>query len=304
MVHCSNSLLLRAVGRLSICAGFCWAVSAQSALGQDCRIYTVVHDLRTSNAGAPTKNESSEARSIVGRSLSLFHAGTVYDYLDSIGEVTVFDPACGGFWLVSPSRRKVAWASLTELQRLVDEDEERAATHCLKLATLSDHEHPIELNRTRFLLAPDFRETWDAERSQLRLNGSFCEYRVRCTPPQSPTFVEAYFRYADWTAKLNYLLHPRVLWPASRIRLNAVLRERRVLPIEVELAVTPRQEMRLCAKHSLSWTLESKDRAMIRDFEAMLQDKHFERISFRTFRRGTLEPGVVTESTARPATLR
>lgn len=270
------------------------------AAGQDCRIYTAIYDLRPPTAGGPSKDARPESPPILGRNVSLFHGGKVYDYLDTLGEVTIFEPAREGFALISKSRMKIAWVSLAELQRQLDEAEERASAHCLELAASKVPLHRRELEWTRFQLAPDFRESWDASRQQLRLTSPLCEYRVRCTTVESPQFVETYTRYADWTARLNYLLHPQALAPEPRLHLNATLRRRRVLPIEVELTATPRQELRLCAKHSLVWSLDAKDRGMIRDFESMLKDEHFERVSFDAFQRAALlEPTTVSQSSAR-----
>jgi hypothetical protein len=284
----------------ALVAGFGLQLTAMviPAIAQDCRVYTIVHDSRSPAAGSTGKSAKSDTRPIVGRSLSLFHAGKVYDYLDSMGEVTVFEPARGGFTLISPSRRKIAWVALADLQRQLSDAEERASAHCLNLAASPDPLKSRELRWTRFLLAPEFEESWDAQRQQLQLKSELCEYRVRCTVTEASTIVATYARYADWTARLNYLLHPQAIAPGPRLQLNESLRRHGALPVEVELIAVPRQEVRLCAKHSFAWSLDAKDRAMIREFDAMLTDRHFERVSFEAFQRITLEPQTVSQTSA------
>ncbi|MGH7199902.1 MAG: hypothetical protein ACREJB_04815, partial [Planctomycetaceae bacterium] len=58
-------------------------LSAVPLAAQEFRIYTRVYDAST----------TGEEPAVVTRSLSLFHAGKVYDYIDTLGEVTVFEPA-------------------------------------------------------------------------------------------------------------------------------------------------------------------------------------------------------------------
>lgn len=254
-------------------------------VAQDCRIYTAVYDVRSKDARSSSKTENAEARQIIGRNVTLFHSGKVYDCLDTLGEVTIFEPTRGEFSLISRSRMKIARVSVSELQRLVADAEERAAAHCLQLGDSKDPLAKAQLAWTRFQLAPDFRETWDESRRQLRLTNAFCEYRVTCTPVESPQFVEAYSRFADWTARLNYLLYPQALAPAPRLRLNAALRRQRALPIDVELTAGPKQELHLCAEHKVRWSLDEADRRMIHDSESMLKDRSFELVNFATFQR-------------------
>jgi hypothetical protein len=278
--------------------------TTQPVAAQDCRIYTAVSELRSSAAGNTSKGTKSESRQIVGRNLSLFHGGKVYDYLETLGEVTVYEPAREEFTLISRSRMKIARVSFAELQRMVDAAEERAAAHCLQLSASKDPLQQKQLAWTRFQLAPDFRTKWDATGKQLRLSSPLCEYRVDCTTAESPSFVETYTRYADWTARLNYLLHPQALAPQPRLRLNAALRQHQVLPLAVELTIRLRQELRLVAEHKLAWKLEPSDRGKIHDFERMSKDEHFEPVSFDAFQRATLlEPPTVSQSSTRPPQL-
>lgn len=277
----------------------------QPVAAQDCRIYTAV-ELRSSHAEKTAKGAKPDSRQIVGRSLSLFHGGKVYDYLDTLGEVTIFEPAREQFTLISPSRMKLAHVSFAELQRQLDAAEERAAAHCVLLGASKDPLQQKQLAWTRLQLAPNFRESWDATGKKLHLVSPLCEYRVDCTTtPESPSFVETYARYADWTSRLNYLLHPQSMAPRPRLRLNAALRQHQVLPLAVELTTRLRQEQRLVAEHKLAWKLEPSDRGKIHDSEGMLKDEFFELVSFEAFQRAILlEPPIVSQTSARMPPLR
>src|SRR5688572_4319236 len=62
-----------------------WIVVAAGigpAAGQDMSVYTTVSAV----------GKSSAKPEVIGRSLTLFHAGKVYDYMEDVGEVVILEP--------------------------------------------------------------------------------------------------------------------------------------------------------------------------------------------------------------------
>jgi hypothetical protein len=94
-----------------------------------------------------------------------------------------------------------------------------------------------------------------------------------------------YLEYADWTAKLNYLLHPRALFPAPRISLNRALKTRKLLPLKVELRDNSAGGFHLRAEHQYHWKLTGKDRDDILHWESLRTRGTLRRVKFAEYRR-------------------
>jgi hypothetical protein len=93
-----------------------WMAVAASVSAQECRIYTVVYD----ESGEPTSGvvDRSPQPRVLSRSLSLMHAGKVYDSIDALGEVTIFDPAERRFTILNTKHTLAASVSFDESQTI------------------------------------------------------------------------------------------------------------------------------------------------------------------------------------------
>jgi len=274
--------MFRHYSRTILLAGLPLLVSA-TVFGQDFRMYTAVYD-----ESAATNQRRSEKPEPVSSSLTLFHAGKVYDYISSIGEVTIYEPAHNRFTVLNTSRRMSATVDVDEINHKlrVAEDEVRNRISELIQQDGSDNSSLREV--LKFQLKPEFEETYDAQRKRLTLKSPHMLYEVRCADPETqsaidPEAVEVYLRFADWVKKLNYVLHPRPILPYPRLSLNDSLRRRKLLPTQVELQADIGTKLHLKAEHQIHWNLSDSDRSLIEGWETMLHDKETRQVPIRRY---------------------
>ena len=80
---------------------------------QEMRVYTTVRNLRGSAV-------SEDRAPVVARSLTLFHAGKVYDYVEAAKELTIFEPAHHRFTLLSERRRVATEVTQDEVRQFLN----------------------------------------------------------------------------------------------------------------------------------------------------------------------------------------
>lgn len=240
-------------------------LAANAAGAQDFRVYTRVFDQSSVQSAQPGSTPQPQ---VVARSLSLFHAGRVYDALDEIGEVVIFDPANTQFMLLNTNRSMATTIEFKQVQSLL-EQARQAYRDSAERQTNSG-----EAAAMKFQLDPSFSEQFDAKGPHLSLVSPHMRYAVRCAPiePERADVVDVYLRYADWASRLNFVLHPNVLLPEGRIALNASLREKRMLPLTVDLRSETGIPIARRAEHQIEWKLTDNDRALIHRWESMLSD--------------------------------
>jgi hypothetical protein len=239
---------------------------------QDMRVYTVVTDM-----GA-----AGQTPSVLSHSLTLFHAGKVYDYMQDIGEVVILDLQQHRFVLLSPSQRATV-VSFEELQQFLRSANAEATKYLTELDAKGDRLAAEHASAIRFQLTPTFRQTFQENNRRLQLTGDFLSYDVEALVPPADSCTDSYLTYADWAAKLNCILHPRSTFPEPRIQLNAQLREKKLLPTAVDLRVRVDSELHLRAEHKFAWELESGDKRFIAHWERQLASKDLEWISFHRY---------------------
>jgi hypothetical protein len=126
----------------------------------------------------------------------------------------------------------------------------------------------------------------------LDLESPKLEYHVNCGTTPIPEAVEAYMEFADWTAKLNHVMHPRSLYPAPRMKLNESLRQHKVLPVKVRLRVDFDQPLHLQADHRFAWELEKIDKQSIQHWENKVGDPSLQSLKFRDYQKAILNQTV------------
>jgi hypothetical protein len=276
--------------RLSVATRLCPALPALvvglllhagAARAEEMRIFTRVY-----NDAAPANDGGAERGSqIVARSVSLFHAGQVYDFIDGADELTVFDPANQRFTILNTARSVATIVEFEQLRQLLKVSRGEAEKYVARLESRTDRESSRAVAALKFQLDPKFHETWDADRKQLVLRSDELTYTVRCAVAPSPTSAENYLRYADWTARLNHVLHPQALFPESRLRLDESLRTRGLLPIVVDLQADLESPLRLRAEHQVHWELDARDRSLIHRWETLLKSPQTRWVTFREYQR-------------------
>jgi hypothetical protein len=219
------------------------------AAAQDLRVYTTVRNLTDKRPNPP----------VLAESLTLFHAGRVYDYMENVGEVVIFEPLESKFTILGPDYvgTTVTFAEIqqflsksrSEAQRVLDESQSDVASKRLASAL-----------RAQF--SPKFKEQIRAD--SIKLTGESLIYDITTAPAPKDTAWEQYLDYADWAARLNFVLHPKSLYPDPRLEVNNSLRKARRLPVIVDLGGRlDDRELRLRAEHRYGWELQSIDRQFI-----------------------------------------
>lgn len=253
------------------------AAVASDAFAQEMRVYTTVKNL-----APPGSNE------VVARSLTLFHAGKVYDYVDSAKEVTVYEPGHHRFTLLSETRSSQAEVAQSEVRQFLNLARQEAQK---KLEAADDQIGPSQVRSlawTKFQLRPEFSISFDKSKSELLLLGNNCRYEANGVAPPSVEVAETYLRFADAMAELNSVLHPRALLPAPRLKLNEELRQRALLPVSVEFRAELDRPLWLQARHEWTWKFSSSDRELISKWDRELADPTVRKLTFRQYQHDSL----------------
>jgi len=263
------------------------SLASTTALSQEFRVYTAVYDVSASSQGRSEKPEP------VARSLTLFHAGKVYDYIQAIGEVTIFEPAHRRFTILSTPRKLATTVDVDEINHILKIAEEAVTNRITELRQKNESRFSVLQASLEFQLNPDFEETYTENVKQLTLRSPSLQYVIQCADPKSqeaisPENVTAYLRYADWVCRLNYVLRPGVLLPQPRLALNESLRRRNLLPTQVELKSDTGAQINLRAEHKIQWALTEQDRSFIDGWESMLRSRKTRNVPFRRYQETVL----------------
>lgn len=226
---------------------------------------------------------------IVARSLTIFHAGRVFDWLKTAGEVTIFEPAHQRFIIFNGRKLIKTTVEFEEIDRMLASARDETSNHAQRLLARNDRDAHSIATALQFQLNPSFKSSFEQNSLLLALDSPKLEYQVNCGKTPIPEAVNAYMDYADWTAKLNHVMHPRSLYPAPRIQLNESLRKHKVLPVKVQLRVDFDQPIVLQADHRFAWQLEKIDRESIQHWESKIGDQSLESLTFRDYQKAMLK---------------
>ncbi len=246
------------------------AVAAAPAAAQDMSVYTTV-----SLVGKSARPQ------IVARPLTLFHAGKVYDYMEDVGEVVIFEPIHNRFVVLGPNYL-AARVEQAELEQFLKVAEIEAHNYLRELQSSRDRKQTRLAALLAFQLAPQFEERSEPDR--LRLTAPLMSYDVRTARLAAPQLTAQYLTYADWAARLNFVLHPQATYPEPRLRLNASLRHKGLVPTTVELTSRADSEARvLRAEHRFEFELQAADKSHINQWERLLESDRVQWVGFHEY---------------------
>ena len=231
-----------------------WIVLTADTQAQQFRVFTEV-------TRPPVASETARGRPVViARSLTLFHAGKVFDWLPPpVGEVTVFEPAHRRFVIFSGRKLIATTVTFDEIERLLSTARDETHNYTRQLERRDEPGSRAIIEPLQFQLDPKFAEQFDPAGQRLALRSRRFTYSVDCAAPVVREAAGAYLSYADWAARLNYVLHPSSLFPAPRLKLNDSLRSRGLVPVNVELHVRFDKPLCRIAGHRFGWQLETGD---------------------------------------------
>ena len=206
----------------------------------------------------------------VSRSLTLFHAGVIYDYLDEPKRVAVLDPKGGRFILLDPQRKLRAEVKNTDVRRFTDGLQELLAKSGSAQA--------------RFQAQPSFSVDWSEPAGTLSLTSETMTYKVDARPAPSADVAEQYREFCDWCAQLNALLSPAGSPPFARFALDQELAQRGLVPKQVSLHINGMlgsPSVKVHSEHEFAWRLLDADRRRIDETGQQLSS--FEPINVSNF---------------------
>ena len=221
----------------------------------------------------------------VGQSVTLFHAGKVYDYMQQIGEVIVLEPTESQFVILCVNGNNLATTlNFAELQQFLKVAESEMQGHLRQLA--DEGEASAKRRQAiEFQLNPRFQESHDPAGKTLSFISPLLRYDVETAAIDRPQVAQQYLQYADWAARMNYVLHARSLYPSVRLAVNRSLAERERIPTEVRLLLEGDVPLHLKAEHKYDWTLGSIDKSIILKCEKLRTDEATRWVNFREYQR-------------------
>lgn len=272
-----QTILHRAALCVSILA-VSWSVEANA---QGLKVSTAVY-----NAG---ELDSNGREPIVSSSVSLFHAGKAYDYVEAVGEVVIYEPSQNRFVLLNPKRSFFTIIRFEELNQLLAARAPRIEEYLQELRQKGARDLAKAERNIRFQLNPEFVKTYDSSSGTLKLTGPSWTYVVFTHEWEDQEQVRKYLQYTDWMARMNYVLHPSSLFPEPRVALNeAVLELKNRIPVAVQLSLRPDETLTLRAEHQFTRGLSDQERRLISDWNSAMTSGQLKELPFRQYQEKTL----------------
>lgn len=255
---------------------FITLTNGQHAFAQGMSVFTKVVDITNPEQPIPQSH-----------SLTLFHGGRVYDYMEEAGEVVIFEPIHHRF-IVLGSDFAATEVSFAEINHFLETAQTKALQYIEELSIDSDPKSASMAAAIRFQLSPSFDVSYDEANRKLQLSGTELQYDVIGQAVESEAAVHRYLEYADWAKRLNYVLHSQPSLPQPRLKLNERLREHSLLPLSVELTLHLDPPVRFRAEHRYADELKSNDRRLISLWEQRLQSDKVRWMTFRQYQQNLL----------------
>lgn len=260
--------------------GYLCLLMTAALSAQEFRVSTRTYDLsQVRDDGKPP---------VISRSLTLFHAGKIYDYLDSVGEVIILEPAHNRVTVLNTRRQLTTTVHFDEIKQLLKVRETETEKYVHELLSQNSPDADADASKLRFQLDPQFTKRFDKSENQMSCSSSIIEYSVQCAIPPSTDLISSYLNYADWVARLNSILHSQALFPEARIQLNSYLREQKRIPVEVTLSAELESQLQLQSQHDFVWALDNVDRRLIHHWELVLREGDLEKTSLVEYQRKML----------------
>ncbi len=257
---------------------FTMVLCTTTALAQDFHVETIVHDL-----------SRPEPKELV-RSVTLFHAGKTYDFINQLGELIVFEPSQGRFVLVNTRQARATTVHIDEIRHMILVARQALDDHMKALRTANKPGAQALIEQLAFQFDPQFDESFTQRNGDplVELNSKHFHYQVLGASPPTPKHGEVYLNYADWICRLNYVLQPSGILPEQRVVLDDALRKAKLVPVEVNFAGGVGDSIRIRAQHRIFWELNERDRELIRQWDSLLAGRELKRMSFAEYQRALL----------------
>ncbi|WP_437193716.1 hypothetical protein [Planctomicrobium sp. SH527] len=253
----------------------CFVISTTPVTAQDMRVYTTVSN----------QSRTDAASKAVSHSLTLFHAGKVYDYMEEAGEVVIYEPVHHRFVILGKNYTATE-VPFTEVNHAMESTKTEALKIIEQMRQKSGNQPNQLADIVQFQIDPKFESILDPNKKRFDMKANALSYSVKTAQVESPQFVRLYLDYADWAARLNFMLRPNATFPQARLQLNEALRKEELMPTQVDLQLKQAQSgetIRLRAEHQFSWEFQSVDRRHISHWERQLRSNEIRWVTFQEY---------------------
>ncbi len=251
-----------------------------AVFAQDYRIYTRV-------SLQETVEPATESR-VIGRSLTIWHAGKVYDYMVNVGELVIYDPQQERYTIINGNCKMACTVDFSELRHYLKVARNQAKEFMDDLAEANRPESTRAIEKISFQLDPRFNIQANESNLQLFCDSPHLSYLVQGISAPNSDVAKAFRNYADWAAQLNFVLHGQSLMPEARMQVNTALEEKQWIPTQVTLSLKDQRGTVLTAEHSIQWELGPTDRTRIMEWKKLQQDGNLKFVSFQDYQRSLL----------------
>ncbi len=208
------------------------------------------------------------------------HGGKVYDYMQDVGEIVIFEPVHYRFVILN-ERLIATSVSFAELRQILTVAQSETETAINSLRDQSNERSQRVLRALEFQLQPEFQVSRQAD--SIQMIGEQIDYHISTTTAPEPGFSQQYLEYADWAAQLNFALHPYSQFPEVRRSVNEQMRALNELPLTVELQAAVDDPIHMRADHRYEWNLQPSDRTLINKWERLLASEQIQWMSFHDY---------------------
>lgn len=235
---------------------------------------------------SPANGRNVETR--LFSSVTLFHKGRVYDYVESAEEVIIFEPTGRRFTILNTARELVTSADFDEIRHLMASRRRESERYLQELRRSNRRDADDVARSLEFQLAPSFDTKFNSSGGLLTLSSPSWTYRVQTHSWEDEDQVREYLNYADWISQLNSVLDPMNLIPEPRLLLNQQLRKLKRLPTSVTLDLNFERSRILRANHKFIDGLTSDDRHLIQVWDTAAKGDSVNRLSLRRYQEAVL----------------
>jgi hypothetical protein len=205
--------------------------------------------------------------------------------MEDVGEVVILEPDQHRFVILG-ANYTVSEVSFTHVLQFLEKADVAAKEYTAELVAKGDEASLRTVQAVQFQLKPQFEVSCQPQ--HLVLAGGLISYEADTIAVESKELTRQFLDYADWTARLNYVLHSRTLLPASRLAFNDELRKRGELPVTVTLTRNFDGVSRLQARHRFEWSLLPADKQSISQWDNLVSSDRVKRVSFHDYQASLL----------------
>lgn len=233
---------------LLLCFAFNSAAFAQNAASVDFRVNNKV---------------MKENQEVIAHGKTLFCEGMIFDFLESIDEVAVFEPQKSTFCILDLKTRKKLIVSAQDIDSNFENLRQWGLTH--------------SNDRVKAFFNPEFKINYRKKEKQYDFVSDVLTYRVSPMRAEDTNILGQYRYFARWSCKLNLLTTgPGARTLFARMKVNDAIFNAGSLIERLELTITPQSTRGITPRQIVLYSeYQYLPRLVASDLAAVQQIKEF-----------------------------